>query len=139
MKADHDKKIQEALDMKFSGLENVDESELDAYKMIYESLKVPMDDFPLSSAFADDIVLKIERRKNFKSLVFLISTIASASIVFIVTAIALIYYYPSFGREIKAVLTFNASFVFFLVLLFAIQIMDWWLVKRKTLSTMDWN
>jgi hypothetical protein len=132
MKADHDKRIQEALDKKFSGLENVEESEVDAYKLVYESLSEPSSDFSLPMDFADHTVLKIERRNNFKSLVFLVSSIIGVCIAFTGSAMALIHYYPSFGTEIKSILTFKASFVFLLALLVAIQIMDWWLVKRKT-------
>ena len=132
MRTTDDKIIQDALDKKVS-LETFDGKESDAYHTLYQALATSRKESYLPEDFAETVVLKIEKKKNFKSNLALIGALLSALSILSVTSLGLIYYYPSFKADLLLIAEFKWTILFALSLVFIIQLMDWLLIKRKTL------
>ncbi len=132
MKDFKDRKIQEALEEKNISLEHIEDRDLYTYTHIYEALSAPDDALHLPKDFADSIVMKIEKRKREKALFFLCLGILSGIGMFSGALIALLYCFPDLVEVMKSVFANIEIILFVAALLIAIQLFDWFLIKRKS-------
>jgi hypothetical protein len=130
MKSNNDKRIQEALDKKNFQFDSSDDAEYTVYSNLYEILG-QSPEFSLPENFAEKVVLKIEKRKRFKDLTLLCGAVALAFAIFSIATFILLTYFPAIAINLKSILEFKWLILFALFLVFTVQTMDWFLVKRK--------